>query len=74
MLWQALVAVLVADATCLERNLNLVLQVLEMTRQAVVCVNLMDEAERNHISIRLDKLSQILGVPWWNQRIFRGEG
>ena len=57
------VAVLVADATCLERNLNLVLQVLEMTRQAVVCVNLMDEAERNHISIRLDKLSQILGVP-----------
>ena len=56
-------AVIITDATCLERNLNLVLQVLEMTRQAVVCVNLMDEAKRNHIDIRLEKLSRILGVP-----------
>lgn len=37
--------VVVTDATCLERNLNLVLQILEMTDRVVVCVNLMDEAK-----------------------------
>ena len=41
----------VCDATCLERNLNLVLQTLEITDRVVVCVNLMDEAERKHIKI-----------------------
>ena len=41
------VTVVVADATRLERNLNLVLQVLEITDRAVVCLNLMDEARRH---------------------------
>ncbi|MDD3074162.1 MAG: FeoB small GTPase domain-containing protein, partial [Eubacteriales bacterium] len=40
------VTVVVADATCLERNLNLILQILEITDRVVVCVNLMDEAKR----------------------------
>ncbi|OPX44299.1 ferrous iron transport protein B [Ruminiclostridium hungatei] len=55
--------VVVADATCLERNLNLVLQTLEITHRAVVCVNLIDEAARKKISIDFDKLSILLGVP-----------
>lgn len=67
-------AVIITDATCLERNLNLVLQVLEMTRQAVVCVNLMDEAKRNHIDIRLEKLSRILGVPVVGTSASNGQG
>ncbi len=55
--------VVVADATCLERNLNLVLQTLEITDKIVVCVNLMDEANRKKIRIDIDKLSKHLGVP-----------
>lgn len=55
--------IVVTDATCLERNLNLVLQILEMTDQVVVCVNLMDEASRKKIYIDLNKLSDLLGVP-----------
>lgn len=55
--------IVVCDATCLERNLNLVLQVLEITSKVVVCVNLMDEAEKKNIRIDLLRLSEILGVP-----------
>jgi ferrous iron transport protein B len=55
--------VVVTDATCLERNLNLVLQILEITDRVVVCVNLMDEAARKKIHIDLKKLSALLGVP-----------
>ncbi|WMJ87991.1 ferrous iron transport protein B [Anaerocolumna sp. MB42-C2] len=55
--------VIVADATCLERNLNLVLQTLEITSEVVVCVNLLDEARRKKININLNKLSELLGVP-----------
>ncbi len=55
--------VVVCDATCLERNLNLVLQVLEATPNAVVCVNLMDEAKKKRIEIRLDLLEERLLVP-----------
>lgn len=55
--------VVVCDATCLERNLNLVLQVLEATPKAVVCVNLMDEAKKKSIDIRLNLLEERLGVP-----------
>jgi ferrous iron transport protein B len=55
--------VIVADATCLERNLILVLQALEITDRALLCVNLMDEAERRQISLHLSHLSEILGVP-----------
>jgi Fe2+ transport system protein B len=45
--------VVVTDATNLERNLNLVLQVMELTDRVVICVNLMDEARRKNISINL---------------------
>jgi ferrous iron transport protein B len=55
--------IVVTDATCLERNLNLVLQTLEVTRNVVVCVNLMDEARRRKIRIDLEELSRRLGVP-----------
>ena len=55
--------VVVCDATCLERNLNLVLQITEITEQVIVCVNLMDEAERKHISLNLKELEARLGVP-----------
>ncbi len=57
------VTVIVADATCLERNLNLVLQVLEITGRVVLCVNLMDEAKKKRIRIDLETLSARLGIP-----------
>lgn len=57
------VTVVVTDSTSLERNLNLVLQVLELTDKVIVCVNLIDEAKRKNININLKRLSQILGVP-----------
>ena len=56
-------AVIVCDATCLERNLNLVLQALEILPRTVVCVNLMDEAERKGIRVDLKRLREQLGVP-----------
>ncbi len=52
----------VVDATCLERNLNLVLQVLEITNRAVVCLNLMDEARRRGIEVDPRRLARDLGV------------
>ena len=55
--------VIVVDATCLERNLNLVLQTIEITDKVIVCVNLMDEAKRKGITVDLIKLSLLLGVP-----------
>jgi ferrous iron transport protein B len=55
--------VVVTDATCLERNLNLVLQTLEITDKVVVCVNLIDEAKRKKIKIDFNKLAKRLGVP-----------
>jgi ferrous iron transport protein B len=57
------VTVLVLDATRLERNLNLALQVLEITDRVVVCLNLMDEAERHGIAIDPKALERELGVP-----------
>lgn len=55
--------VIILDATCIEKNLNLVFQTLEITKKVVVCVNLLDEAKKKGISIDLNKLSSILGVP-----------
>ena len=55
--------IVVVDATSLERNLNLVYQVLEITNKVVVCVNLLDEAKSKGIKIDLNKLSNLLGVP-----------
>lgn len=57
------VTVIVVDATRLERNLNLVLQILEITDRVVICLNLMDEAKRNYIEIDVRNLSKELGVP-----------
>ena len=57
------VTVIVADANRLERNLNLVLQVLEITDKAVLCLNLMDEAKRNNIIIDQRTLARDLGIP-----------
>jgi len=55
--------VTVVDATALERNLNLVLQILEITDKVVVCVNLMDEARRKGIEVDVRSLARDLGVP-----------
>ncbi|MBX3175082.1 MAG: ferrous iron transport protein B [Gemmatimonadaceae bacterium] len=57
------VTVLVIDATRLERNLNLALQVLAITPRVVVCLNLMDEARRHGIALDPAALSRQLGVP-----------
>jgi len=56
------VCVVVCDSTCLERNLNLVLQTLEITDKVVVCANLCDEANKKNIIIHKEKLEQALGV------------
>jgi ferrous iron transport protein B len=66
--------IVVTDATCLERNLNLVLQIMEITDKVVLCVNLMDEARRKKISIDLEKLSKVLGVPVVGTSARSGEG
>ena len=55
--------ILVCDAVCLERNLNLVLQVMEINSNVVICVNMMDEAKKKGIVVDTHKLSNLLGVP-----------
>lgn len=57
------VTVVVVDATRLERNLNLTLQVLEITERVVVCLNLMDEAQRHGLEVDARQLARDLGVP-----------
>lgn len=66
--------VIVTDATCLERNLNLVLQTLEITSSVVVCVNLIDEAKKKKININLKELSEYLGVPVIGTNARSGKG
>ena len=66
--------VIVCDANCLERNLNLALQVLEAKKRAVVCVNLMDEARRRGLRVDLELLSRRLGVPVIGCSARDGEG
>ncbi|NLB52043.1 MAG: ferrous iron transport protein B, partial [Syntrophomonadaceae bacterium] len=68
------VTVIVTDATCLGRNLNLVLQVLEITSDVVVCVNLLDEAKRKKITVNLEELSRHLGVPVIGTSASKGKG
>ncbi|NLO10123.1 MAG: ferrous iron transport protein B [Clostridiales bacterium] len=55
--------VVVADATCLERNLNLVYQVMELTYNVVLCINLIDEAKKKRIEIDAKGLEKELGIP-----------
>ena len=57
------VTVVVLDATCLERNLNLLFQIMEITDKVIVCVNLLDEAKKKKIDVNLKNLERILGVP-----------
>ncbi|WP_449620701.1 FeoB small GTPase domain-containing protein [Robertmurraya sp. Marseille-Q9965] len=57
------ITLVVLDATSLERNLNLALQVLEMTKNVIVCINLIDEAEKKGIRINERILTRKLGVP-----------
>lgn len=71
---QAQCVVAVCDATCLERNLHLVLQLMELTTQLIVCVNLLDEAEKMQIEIDLHALERELGVPVVGTAAGRREG
>jgi len=66
--------IVILDATCLERNLNLALQTIEITDNVVVCVNLMDEAKRKGINVDLIKLSLLLGVPTVGTSATTGDG
>src|SRR4030065_1239873 len=68
------VTVIVVDATRLERNLNLVLQVLEITDRAVVCLNLIDEAKRHNLTIDERTLARELGIPVVPTAARQGEG
>lgn len=68
------VTVIVVDATRLERNLNLVLQILEITDRVVICLNLMDEARRNKIEVDVRTLARELGVPVVATSARQGEG
>jgi len=71
---EADVTLVVADATCLERNLALALQILEVTWPVVLCVNLLDEAEKKHIAIDLEALERELGCPVTGTAARGGEG
>lgn len=55
--------IVVCDATCLERNLNLALQIIEASPKTLVCVNLLDEAESKGITVDFKRLEELLGVP-----------
>ena len=55
--------IIILDATCLQRNLNIVYQIMEITPKVIVCVNLLDEAKKKKIHIDLEQLEKILGVP-----------
>lgn len=55
--------IVVCDSTCIERNLNLVFQVMELTDNVVLCLNLLDEAKKKGIEIDKDKLEKTLGIP-----------
>lgn len=68
------VTVIVADATRLERNLNLVIQVLEITNRAVVCLNLIDEARRHKLEVDDRLLAKELGVPVVPTAARQGQG
>ncbi len=68
------VTVIVADATALERNLHLVLQISEITAKPLLCLNLMDEARRLHLQIDLIRLEAELGLPVIPTAAATGEG
>ena len=55
--------IVVCDSTCIERNLNLLFQVMELTDNVILCLNLLDEAKKKGIEIDKSKLEEILGIP-----------
>lgn len=55
--------IVVTDATCLERNLNLLFQVMEITENVILCINLIDEAKKKNISINAKLIEKELGIP-----------
>src|SRR5690554_2022597 len=57
------ITLVLVDGTSLERNLNLVLQIMEATDNVIMCINLMDEVEKKGISIDIDKLEDFLNIP-----------
>ncbi len=66
--------VVVVDSTCLERNLNLALQVMEITPKTIICLNLIDEARRKKLTINHELLADRLGVPVVPTAARSGEG
>lgn len=71
---QAQCVVVVCDAACLERNLILVLQILELTGQVILCINLLDEAKKRGIEVDLERLSSLLHIPVVGTAANRGQG
>ena len=67
-------SIVVCDAVCLERNLNLALQVLAISPNTIICVNLMDEARKKGIIVDTEKLSKILNTPVIGMSARSGEG
>jgi len=55
--------IVVCDGTCLERNLNLLLQILEITNKVILCINMMDDVKKKRIKIDTDRLSELLRIP-----------
>lgn len=66
--------VVICDATCLERNLNLALQIIEAAPKTMICVNLLDEARIKGIEIDLELLEELLGVPVVGMTARSGKG
>lgn len=66
--------VVVCDASCLERNMNLALQIIELEKPVVLCVNLLDEARKKHIRVDLPQLQAELGIPVVGMRARDGVG
>lgn len=56
------ICLVICDATCLQRNMHLVLQTMEITPNVIMVVNLMDEAKKKKITIDLDKLHDLLDI------------
>lgn len=66
--------IVVCDATCLERNLNLVYQITELRNKVILCINLMDEAKRKKITIDSKGIEKALGIPVVLCSARKGEG
>ena len=66
--------IVVTDATCLERNFNLVFQVMELTDKVIACINLIDEAKKKNITIDKDGIENELGIPLVLMAARQGKG